>query len=206
MALSDKHIGWMRKRKYWTPYDLLSVVGGGTDDIVVAHTTAVLVTELTASANIGIAGLDVSTDGELIVGMVRCPYDLDPAHEVGFRVAYCVDANGASTVDWLILQAAIANGIALAVPSAALDTVIAAKTVGSTDNLLTWSGRGIRNAIGITRVQIEDGAFLTFSIEMNAATNITAVFFLGLEMDYAPQRCSGIGNNNDAPLASATII
>lgn len=202
MGVSDRHIDYIRKRKWYTPYDMLSVVGGGTDDIVVAHTTAALVTELTAATAIGIAGLDVSTDGELIVGMVPCPIDLDPKFELGFKVACCIDANGASTVEWILLQATIKNGVALAIPTAALDTVIGSQTVGSTDNLLSWSGRGIRNNIGITRAEIEAGAFLNFSIEMQAATNITAVFFLGMMMDYVPQLCQGIGNEVLPPLVS----
>lgn len=202
-GLVDRNFNQFRKRKYYTPYDMLSVVGGGTDDIVVAHTTAALFTELTAATQIGIAGLDVSSAGELIVGMIPCPYDMDPKFPVGFKIAFCVDANGSSTVEWIILQATVADGIALAIPSAALDTVIVDKAVGSTDNLLSWTSRGIRNVLGLTRPQIEAGAFLTFSIENQAVTNLTAVFYLGLMMDYVQQTCQGIGSESDRPLISA---
>jgi hypothetical protein len=206
--MQDHGIEWIRKRKWITPFDMQGVTVGTA--LFAAYETAG-VTDLEVT-NVGMGTL-VMTDGEFLNGYIRCPYDLDPGFPVGFRVAWTLDHDGVGAGDasWILLQNAIAHGAAIALPDAVLDTAIVVPstyvdTSGDatvvTDFLLQWSARGIRNLIGLTRNQIEAGAFLTFKLELDAATNETTVRYIGMEMDYVPQRTVGMGSHINRPLKS----
>lgn len=201
MGFRDAQIDRIRKR-IWLTADILQAVDWITG--VGWETAGITPAEVT---NVGM-GTWIMTDGEFLNGYILCPYDLDPKFDIGFKVAYTLDHDGAgaATVSWILLQDAIAEGSAIALPSTALDTVIGLlDSYGAgavTDFLLAITGRGVRSAanIGLTRAQIETGAFLTFKLEMDAAVNETTVRFIGLIMDYVPQMCEGVGREIDAPL------
>lgn len=207
MGIRDQRIDWIRKRLWITGYGMQGIgLNAETDASLQAfETTGVTLEELT---NIGIGSL-IMTDGEFLNGAIVCPYDLDPGWPIGFRVCYTLDHDGAgaATVDWILLVDSIKSGAAIAVPSTALDTVIAQDsyvgtdgTTSTTDWLLQFTARGIKDSIGLTRVDIEAGAFIAFKLEMDAAVNETSVRFLGLEMDYVPFKTQGEGSHIDKPL------
>jgi len=207
--LQDKNVGWIRKRILFNGDDMngyLSNTTSGKQEA--AATTLATVDELGA---LGVVGLTMVA-GELVNGMVRCPYDLDPAHEIGFKVVYTGTVNTTTgTTSWILLQDAIAEGGVIAVATTALDTVIPlldqyADTAGNasgTDQLLQNSSRGIRTSIGLTPTQIEGGACLLFSLELDA---VTAAYdtteFIGIEMDYTPKKMKGEGLLHPAPLTN----
>lgn len=186
------------------------LVGDGTSGLVGAETAGVTTVEVT---NVGMMTCHMA-DGEFLNGYIRCPYDLDVKHPIGFRVAYTLDHDGAgtATVAWILLQDAIAEGSAIALPSTALNTTIANdsyvdgnRVASVTDFLLQWSGRGIRNSLGLSKEQVEDGAFITMKLEMDAATNETTVRFIGMEMDYTIHNTIGAGPTVNTPLKSKTV-
>ena len=202
MPFQDAQIDRIRKRVYYTPYEMMSWDDNGTN-LILADTTGATLEPISAASTTGIGAPDMSSDAETIGGAVRVPYDLDPKFDVGFRVCYTVDANGASVITWKLLEDSIAEGGVINQATTVLDTLIAADTFGSVDHLLAWTSRGIRDDIGMTRAQIENGAFSLVNIEMDTGTNLTAVYFLGYEMDYVVQECQGIGSENDRPLTSS---
>lgn len=206
----DQNIAWMRKRLWIPPFGMQGIGMHAAADVVL-HSLETVAAEYSEITSVGMGGVTLG-DGEFINGYIRCPYDLDPDKPVGFRIAYTIDHDGAgdATVSWILLQNAIAEGIAIALPATALDTIIPlldAYTDDSgvsvvTDFLLQMTNRGIRNRIGLTRVQIEKCAFLTFKVEMDAAIEETTVRYIGLEMDYAVMKTQGFGSHLDQPLQS----
>lgn len=206
MGIQDQRIDWIRKRLWLTPFDTQSFVGDGTSGLVGAETAGITTVEV---AGVGMM-TSVMVAGEFLNGYFRCPYDLDPEWPVGFRVCWTLDHDGSgnAVITWILLQNAIAEGIAIALPATALDTPLDvndpyqtdAGIASTTDFLLMWTERGIRNKVGLTRTQIENGAFLTFKLEMDAALNETSAHYIGMEMDYAPMKTLGVGSHTDPSL------
>lgn len=212
MASLDGQQGWIRKRKIYNAFDLHSLDEDGTSGILQGGlTTSVAQLEVTDSGIMGI----LMAAGEFLSGMIVPPIDLDPKYEIGFRVHYTGlhDNDGDATVSWILQVDKILEGILIARGATNLDTVIPlldAYTDDSgasvvTDWLYQVSGRGIwlRGTHAFTRSQIETGSLITIELEMDAVANLTSVVFLGLEMDYVPQRCVGTGADQDRPLVVA---
>lgn len=202
----DGQLHWMRKRIFLTADTMQGVDWNAGTSYETAGITMVQVT------NVGM-GTWIMTDGEFLNGYIPVPHDLDPRHPIGFRVHYTLDHDGAGDAwtSWILLQTAIAEGIAIALPATALDTAIALQDAYTTnlgvnsvtDFLYQVSARGIRNAIGLTRQQIETGALITLKLEMDAADQETTVHFIGLEMDYVPHKMVGVGSETDRSLVAA---
>ncbi len=213
MGIRDQRIDWIRKR-LWIPPFAMQGIGMHAAADVVLHSLETIAAEYSEITNVGMGGVTL-TDGEFINGYIRCPIDLDPSFPVGFRIAYTIDHDGTgdATVSWILLQNAIAEGIAIALPATALNTIIPLLDKYTddsgvsvvTDFLLQMTDRGIRNSIGLTRAQIEQCAFLTLKVEMDAAIEETSVRYIGLEMDYVPMKTQGEGSHTDKPLQTDGI-
>ena len=205
----DAQINYMRKRVVLTDHMIRGNIGG-----IGALTAGVTELELGTS---GMVGNDMA-DGEFMAGGIVLPYDLDPKWDIGFRVHWTVDHDGAGacTVDWILLANIRLVGAAIAVAATALDTPIA--TVDTykdssgdatvvTDWLKQVTARGIMFATNhkLSREQIEDGAELMLKLEQNAMVNATKAFFRGLEIDYVPMMTIGQGSEMDRPLKSIDV-
>lgn len=208
--MQDHHIEWMRKRIVLSPFDLLSL-NQGTSVFEALTAAGVTFDEIGA---LGFGSVTM-TDGELLNGIFPVPYDIDPSYPIGFRVGWTMDHDGAGNADatWILLADAIAHGAAIAVATTALNTAIGTTTYKNTAGVITSvtdflfqkSNRGIKNLIGLSRAQIEAGALMSVSLEMDAATNETSIRFLHLEMDYVPQLTVGMGSHINRPLQSNGI-
>lgn len=212
-GLVDRHMQWMRKRLWIDPFSMLGLANDGTSGVTLMGSIDDL-TELWAElSSFGFGAVKFSADGKFIGGALPCPYDLDPDHEVGFRIHWTVDATGSTAaVEWLLLQDTIKRGVVIAAASTALDTVLVddanaddSGSASSTDYLYQVTPRGIRTKIGLSRAQIEDGALITLKLEQQGATAETNVYLLGITMDYAPMRCVGMGNEILPPLESSGV-
>ena len=202
--MEDHSIAWMRKR-LWLPPECM-----GSVDVALGQageTAGVTPVEIT---NVGM-NTWVMTDAELINGFIPCPYDLDPDKPVGYKIAWTMSQDGSTAnanTDWILLVGTEKVGGAISLPATALDTIIPTPSLYSdaaaaaVDFLLQWTGRGIKNLIGLTRAEIEAGAFLTFKLELNSALGETAVNLIGIMMDYAVMRTVGQGSHTDQPLQS----
>lgn len=199
MGLQDKQISYIRKRIWLTPYDLQGLVEV-TDTLGGSISTAMVPKEIGSA---GISGLDID-NAEIVAGGILLPYDLDPKHSIGFRVHYSAVVGGTDAVfTWTLLWKVIAVGAAYAIPTAGLDTIIAADAWGAdVDTLNKVTARGILLAAThqITREQIEDGGKLLLKNTLGEAGTITTSDYIGLEMDYVPQQTVGVGMETDAPL------
>ena len=204
--MEDHSIAWMRKR-LWLPPEMSSSIDAALGQA--GETAGVTPLEVDA---VGINTWLMGTDGDLINGCIMCPYDLDPDKLIGFKVVYTVNhvGAGAATTHWILLVGTETRGDILSLPATALDTLIGVDTYkdasGDATVVADWhlqiSPRGIKNRIGLTRAQIEDGALLMWALEQNAAVNDTNVHLLGIWMDYAVMRTVGTGSHIDQPLQS----
>lgn len=211
--MQDSAIHWMRKRIFISPFGMQGIAMHAAADVVL-HSIETVAAEYGEVTSVGM-GTTQLADGEFINGYIPCPYDLDPKWPVGFSIFWTADHGGSNalTSSWILLQNAIAIGTAIALPATALDTIIAllssyndaAGVTTVTDFRLQKTARGIRDSIGLSRIQIEAGGFLTFKVEMDAAANETTIRYIGMEMDYVPMRTTGNGMHTDAPLASADM-
>lgn len=203
MSIQDSHIDWMRKRIWLTAHDIQGVQA---DDGTILKT--VLATQVEKPTGFGSWEMIA---GELIYGWLPVPYDLDPRWPLGFKIWWSVDASGASVATWIILFDVKKLHYQLAAPTTALDTAIAAcagyeddgtALADTEDDYLQITARGIKNSIGISRKQIEDGAMMMFSIELDAITNADgdAAQFIGMMMDYVPMKTVGTGSDHDRSL------
>ena len=133
--------------------------------------------------------------------------DLDPDFEIGFRINWTQISAVSDGTTWVlrvgvdkkdaVMLAEDAAGIAV------LDTVIAEKDAGGAALKNLWTSRGIKDDIGLTRAEIEDGGIIRMSLEAEVVdTGQDEVIMLGLEIDYSPQRCIGEGSNIDSSLIS----
>jgi hypothetical protein len=199
--ISDANIDWARKRLWLTP-DTMQGVDCALGQA--GETAGVTPAELT---NIGMNSW-IMTDGELMNGYIPCPFDLDPKHEIGFKVCWTMDFNaGTPSAKWILLVGTEKEGQAISVPATALDTPIAddsyvtdAGAAGAADWLLQWTSRGIWKSTGLTKEDIQNGAFLTFKLEMDKATAETTIRYIGMMMDYCPWKTLGLGCEVDRPL------
>ena len=207
--IQDHRIDWMRKRIRLTPYDMQSILDDATSGVPAsAFTGGVLLLEI---GTLGFISCSMVA-GEFLKGIYPVPSDLDPQFPVGYRVHYTVDHDGSgdATVSWILLNSFIGEGVVIADPATALNTPIPlldayttdAGVSVTTDFLYQVSGRGIDNDIGLTRTQIETGALMGTSLEMDAMANATDVRLLWLEMDYVPMKTLGAGSNLDRALQS----
>jgi len=201
----------MRKRLWLNPYTMMGVQGNeattGAAHVASCDDLTELVDEI---SDFGFPGVILTADGKYIGGYVPCPHDLDPKFEVGFQVHWTGDVTGSTAeVTWILLQNAVKRGVVLATPTAALDTVLVSDPnsdadgdAAATDYLYQVSDRGIRNSIGLSRPNIEEGALITLQLEQQSATAETAIILLGIMMDYMPMQTQGIGNNTIGPLSA----
>lgn len=208
MGIRDQRIDWIRKR-LWLPPEVLHSVNMATGQAY--ETAGITPVEVT---DVGM-GTWIMTDGEFINGYMPCPCDLDPSYPVGYRVAWTLDASaGSASVEWILLTGLEKVGQAISLPATVLNTPFVLPTLykddsgdvtAATDFLLQWTSRGIDNLIGLTRDNIEDGAFLTYKLEMNAGTNETTCHYIGMEMDYVPMKTQGEGSHIDKPLKTSGV-
>ncbi len=165
----------------------------------------------TEYSTFGFGGFHIQTAGDKYTTFLRCPYDVDPAHPMGFKVNFVSGSSTAADIfDWIILADFKAVAVALLAPTTVLDTVIdITGTLGTaTADLNNWSSRGIKNKGFLTRDQIEAGAAIMFSVELDStqsALSSEELHMLGVEIDYVPLQTRGLGNPNDRLLTAAGV-
>lgn len=218
MGIRDEQIEWIRKRIVYGPLDLNGLITPAVDEATTqAFTEGELLQNPTAANKeapeimlrevgaLGLVGLGYDAAGDVILGYIHIPFDMNPDYPVGFRVNVTTNDSAAGTASFILLTETIKKDVALtATINDALDIIIPLLTVVNT-SLNSWSGRGIANDLGLIRKDIEDGAILEISLELDAVATSTAgeIVVLGLEMDYVPQKTIGSGSEIDAPLTSA---
>lgn len=196
--INDVDIAWMRKRVWLTPYTLQGLVEA-TNTLGGVITNGSIPVAITSA---GISGW-LMAEGEFQTGGILLPYDLDPDYPIGFKLHWTANANGACTADWIIQYKLIEEGVLFAIPATALDTpIVFADSHGSTDWFHAITSRGIIDADTFTRKQIENEAMLMLEVEMDDGDNDTAIYLLGISMDYAVQRCTGPGTPSDQRLVT----
>lgn len=206
--ITDHNIGWTRKRKLFNATDLHGILDNATTGVPEGGISAGV-----TQGEVGTTGIItyVMTDGEFLSGLIPLPYDLDPAHPLGFKVHWTAnhDGTGTLTADWILLVDRKKEGIAIADAATALSTAIAQDTynddsgsASTTDWLYQVTDRGILlpATLDLVKDDIETGVALMTKLEMDAAVNETAIHFIALEMDYVPFRCVGGGAFSDRPL------
>lgn len=149
-----------------------------------------------------VGALRMDTNGDSVTHRMRIPVDVDPEFAMGFRINWTSGSSTtADTVSFIGLLDFKAEGVALAAPTTVLDTAIALldTVTGAWHN--QWTARGVKNAYFLTREQIEAGAHMLMNIEMDAkAVGLTeALFCLGLEIDYVPNKTVGPGTQSERP-------
>ncbi len=208
--IQDHRIDWMRKR-IWIPPFYMQGIGMHAAADVVLHSLETIAAEYSEITSVGM-GCVTMGDGEFINGYIPCPHDVDPNYPIGYKVAWTLDHDGAgaASATWILLTGLEKVGQAISLPATALDTPFGLDTYKDafgditvvTDFLLQWTSRGIDTLIGLTRAEIEAGAFLTYKLEMDAAVNETTVRLIGIMMDYVPMKTVGTGCHLDKPLQS----
>lgn len=193
-AVHDRDIRWRRKRVLIpTPQFKLGGLNGQTN---------------TQVASTPLYGHKITTVGTPLEGIWRVPYDLDPTKPIGFRVLYTATGTTVTTTSWIVLavfkhaQAAVADSA-----SGALDTPIALATATIAASVLGYTARGIKNANAISKAQVFAGAFLQFSVELDAVgaglDTSNFITLLGLEIDYARMATRFPHAEQDQPLDDA---
>ncbi len=206
MPIGDENIAWLRKRIYLNAYDLNAYVEA-TDTMGAIDATVIPV-----AIGTGLIGALMSTDGDILQGAFIVPYDLDPKFEIGFKVHYTATyGSGTATISFILLHDVVKTGAAInAVAATALDTPIPLLSAfnGTVDLSKQLTSRGILLAAthGLVRTDVEAGAMMLVSLEMDATANLTTETFIALEMDYAVHKCGGIGSENDNPLAAVDYL
>ena len=211
--LMDRNIAWIRKRLFIQPFTAFTANDPAATRI--ANATTVVPTVVTGSGNLVAWNVPISVT---IPFYGRVPIDLDPQFPLGFRVCWTADVSGTNaafgngtTTGWVLNFNTRIKGAVLAIPSTVLDTVVPVPNLyldstgigPNTDGILQWTGRGIKNFIGITRSQIEDGAFFGINaIAPGTVTAMTTAYILGVEMDYSALSTMGAGSEIDEPLSS----
>lgn len=179
----DKGIDWSRKRLFIPADSHLAFGVVSTADIQGFDAGAPVLTEL---STFGYGGALMAVAGDKVAHALRVPYDMDPQEAVGFTVLWTSGSSTvADTIDWIVLADFKAVGAALIAPATALDTAIAQDTVTGA-NHVQRSSRGIKNSGFLSRAQVDAGAMMVVSVEMDAfAAGLTeAKQYLGLEVDY----------------------
>lgn len=215
MAFQDSQIGFLRKRKRYTVWELGAIAGvdineGGSTDythkILRAGTEApasapssyIEEVQDAADADLGFTGLRVATADETRMAF-SLPFDLDPNHDIGFRVLFANDTAGNITpaLTYAIDKPGATLTVAASV-NTALNTAIALKA--SVVHAFNWTARGIITAasLSLSRDEVEDGPVFRGLITWTIAT-ATEVTMMALELDYAAARCDD-GPANNPPL------
>lgn len=199
MPVDDSAIAWLRKRKFYTPYDMMGIIAN-----VGAISSGATEVDVGGFGTVGYT----MVAGEFITGSIQIPYDLDPKFEIGFKVVYSIDVNSnAPITEWIMQYLVQAIDVAYALPTQVLNTVIGSQTKPSTtDDTHLVSPRGIALPAthAITRAIIDADGRLGVEFEMQAVTETpTLVNYMGFIMDYSVQKCTGVGSENENPLLSS---
>ncbi len=189
-AYTDSNFDIKRKVKYYSYETIHGMIGTTATDIS-AHTGAAIQKEI---STVGIVGLLIEADGDMLNGLTLLPRDLDWTKDVGIRIVW----QGASATDteyatWIVLYDVMVEGTALAVGTTALDTTItAADTKFGVAYALEVSARGVIAANTFTEAQVVAGStFVTWLIECDAETVTGDIHMLGFLLDYVPKRYKG---------------
>ena len=187
---SDENFDIKRKVIYY-PYETIHGMIGTTATDTSAHTSNAIQKEI---STVGLVGLLIEADGDMLNGLTLLPRDLDWTKDIGIRIVW----QGASATDteyatWIVLYDVMVEGTALAVGTTALDTAItAADTKYGTAYALEISARGIIAADTFTEAQVVPGStFVTWLLECDAETVTGDIHLLGFLLDYVPKRYKG---------------
>jgi len=208
--LQDQAIDWIRKRKVWSYWELKGLIsaaltaGAGSEafaegGIIQSPTDSGVV--LGEISTLGIVAAKFSAAGDIMLGEVDLPYDVDPNYPVGFRINWSGPgtAGAGVGVTWILLHKVIKKGAVFSAGDVALDTVFGESLI-TIANGNEWTSRGIKKRLGLTRKDVEDGAALSLSIEADIIDAGTFAHLLNLEMDYVPITTVGSGCHTDRPL------
>lgn len=120
------------------------------------------------------------------------PRDLNPLHEIGFRVRYSsASSTAADNHDWILLYDVIAEDAALALGTTALDTAIASDTDNGTADAWQDSPRGVLNGNSITEDNVTNSDLLALNLELGVDDASEEMNMYGLLIDYVPKRGQG---------------
>lgn len=201
--IQDHEVEWMRTRRFYGPMELNGLVEAAGVLAEVTDTTVlpIIVTGLRA------VGLTVPT-GKAVAGYFHLPTDVDPKFDLGFKTCWTADVtSGTAGVTWTMVLDSIKSGIALVDATTVMDTVFGAQTylpAANVDNVVQWGSRAIRTSktLALSRTDIEASVLMPFKLTSGTFVAVTTLFFLGLLMDYVPQRCVGVGSEMDRSLNS----
>jgi hypothetical protein len=181
--IRDRNIEWKKKRLF-IPVTEFSGLGHsaflGAGDVVLAELSTL---------GIGAARLEDLTDK--ILHAMNLPHDVDVTQPIYARVHWTSDSAAAEdTATMKVQYKAIADQEALAAPDTALDTVIAADTLGG-QLYLCKSPWGTINANKIAKDDL-----VVFEVSCSATDATIAseyIYVLGLELEYSPAKTAGNG-------------
>lgn len=180
MSLSANKIK-MVKQSEFISYAQMGIVG----DFVSMGVNGDSVAEVN-DANLG--GVLLDTDGSSIAGLVRIPSWCDRENDISIKVVWSTaSTTDADVVNWIILYKALTPGTDVVEAAAtALDTAVAADTVGATDaHAIQYSPAGV--ILGGT---LDDAdRFLILDIELDDLD--TACTFYGVELEFTPKFYKG---------------
>lgn len=214
MGIRDKNIEWLREYAFIPAWQFsgFGPTPAVTETGSTTHAAGALLPGAANGAPIideistfGYTACKMDTDADVLATYWFVPHDMDPTYEVGFRIWWTSAASDTSTMDWTLLTTWKAASAALtaAASGAALNTTIAQDAMESTAYGAQRTARGILNSGFLTRQQVEDGAIALFNVAAtDIHTGISAVFLLGLEIDYVPFRTRGTGVAANCPLES----
>lgn len=150
----------------------------------------------------------MAANGDKISGYRRVPFFVDPTQPMGFRINWLTGASvSTDSTSWVILVDFIAeNGSYPNNASGVLDTLIPTDTLDANTAFLNkWTNRGIKNKNFLTRAQVENGAMMSFSIEMDSSSGIDLatekIWISGIEIDYVRHDYVGTPDAIDEPLS-----
>jgi len=213
--INDQNIDWIRKRHVWSYWELKGLITPAADfatatvfdegELLQNPTAGTKTTpnvSLGEIGTLGIVGALFAAAGDILLGEVDLPYDLDPKFPVGFRINWSAvgTPDSAIGVTWILLEKVIKKNVAFTAADVALDTVFG-ESLLMASNGNHWTSRGIKKALGLSRKDIEDGAALSLSIECDILdSGVTVPKLLALEMDYVPILTVGNGCHTDRGL------
>lgn len=190
--MTDKEIWWRRRRLYIPAAHWGNGSANGET--------------ITNQTSIGCSGFAVVTTNDVLVGHFRCPVELDPNFDVGFRVHMMPtgDADIGTVGNALLVDFRADETVAVAA-STALDTTIADVAVAAVTNQVQWSPRGIKSKGFLSGAQVDD-AYVNFKLSPTATTltSGSSLTLLGIEMDYMPRSTRFPHCQTDGPLDDAS--
>lgn len=203
--IGNNSFDFLRTKRFYTPFEFLDLITGTTrgsqgEMIISSLDNSSFQIELGVLNDSGITGIFLTSNIRLAI---LAPFDLDPKHEYGLRFSYL----GLKTDDPISFEysiSAVTSGYSSGGSS------IASISYGSTASYifaptifnnytLYWSQR-LSTKLTNLRSEIDSGILLSAQIDINAATNLTAIYLLGMELDYVPYMCNGLGSELDRPL------